>query len=128
MRIINVFIPHRWNSNDYETISSLLERTKFQVKDSSVTKNEPLEKIDGRFLVDPQLKAKIDWAGVIVCSNRPSNSNGIAIEEIKYALSKNKPVVAIQISNNTSTEIRNLNIPIIQNRKDSLENWINNNK
>lgn len=26
---INVFIPHRWNNNDYNEISALLDRTKY---------------------------------------------------------------------------------------------------
>ena len=34
--MINVFIPHRWNYNDYEVISALLDRTKYKVRDYSV--------------------------------------------------------------------------------------------
>ena len=30
--MINVFIPHRWNNDDYSTISALLDRTKYKVK------------------------------------------------------------------------------------------------
>lgn len=29
--MINVFIPHRWNNNDYAELSALLDRTKFKV-------------------------------------------------------------------------------------------------
>ena len=31
--MINVFIPHRWNNDDYETITALLDRTKYNVRD-----------------------------------------------------------------------------------------------
>ena len=31
--MINVFIPHRWNNNDYSEISLLLDRTKYKVRD-----------------------------------------------------------------------------------------------
>lgn len=34
--MINVFIPHRWNNDDYETITALLDRTKYNVRDYSV--------------------------------------------------------------------------------------------
>ena len=30
--MINVFIPHRWNNDDYSEISALLDRTKFKVR------------------------------------------------------------------------------------------------
>lgn len=39
---INVFIPHRWNYNDYEEISALLDRTKYNVRDYSVPSTSPL--------------------------------------------------------------------------------------
>ena len=38
---INVFIPHRWNYNDYEEISALLDRTKYNVRDYSVPSTSP---------------------------------------------------------------------------------------
>lgn len=31
--MINVFIPHRWNNNDYPMLSNLLDRTKYKVRD-----------------------------------------------------------------------------------------------
>lgn len=30
--MINVFIPHRWNTDDYQMISELLDRTKYNVR------------------------------------------------------------------------------------------------
>ena len=63
-------------------------------------------------------------ASIVVCSNRPANNNGMAIDEIKYALSIGKPVVAVKITDNDSSLIKELNIPIIPKRKDSLENYI----
>ena len=124
---INVFIPHRWNNNDYSEISVLLDRTKFDVRDYSVPASSPFDTIDKRFNVDPQIQKQIRYASVVICSNRPANNSGMSIEEIKYALSIGKPVVAVRITENTSTYISSLGIPVIAKRKDSLEKWINNN-
>ena len=127
MMKINVFIPHRWNNDDYEEISVLLDRTKFEVRDYSVPAVSPFDTIDKRFNVDPQIQKQIRYASVVVCSNRPANNNGMSIDEIKYALSIGKPVVAIKITENTSTCIDGLGISVISKRKDSLETWIKNN-
>ena len=124
---INVFIPHRWNNSDYSEISVLLDRTKFNVRDYSVPASSPFDTIDKRFNVDPQIQKQIRYASVVICSNRPANNSGMSIEEIKYALSIGKPVVAVKITENTSTYISDLGISVIAKRKDSLENWISNN-
>lgn len=125
--MINVFIPHRWNNNDYPEISALLDRTKYRVKDYSVPSYSPFDSIDKRFNVDPQIQNQIRHASVVVCSNRPANANGMALEEIKFAIYIGKPIVAVQITDNTSQQIIDLNIPIIAKRKDSLERWISSN-
>lgn len=122
--MINVFIPHRWNNNDYAEISALLDRTKYNVRDYSVSSDSPLDRIDRRYNVDPQIQKKIRYASVVVCSNRPANNNGMSIEEIKYAISIGKPVVAVRITDSTSIYISELNIPVIPKRRDSLETWI----
>ena len=92
--MINVFIPHRWNNDDYSTISALLDRTKYKVRDYSVPASSPFDSIDRRYNVDPQIQKQIRYASVVVCSNRPANNNGMSIDEIKYAISIGKPVVA----------------------------------
>ena len=122
--MINVFIPHRWNNNDYEEISALLDRIKFKVRDYSVPASAPFDAIDRRFNIDPQLQRQIKYASVVVCSNRPANSNGMASDEIQYALSIGKPVVAVKVTDSTSSTISNLKIPVVAKRKDALENWI----
>ncbi len=124
---INVFIPHRWNNSDYSEISELLDRTKFSVRDYSVPSFSPFDSIDKRYHVDPQIQKQIKYANVVVCSNRPANNLGISIDEIKFAVNIGKPVVAVKITENTSTVISALNIPVVPKRKDSLESWINNN-
>jgi len=121
---MNVFIPHRWNNDDYSTLKALLDRTDYNVRDYSVPKSDPFDKIDYRYSVDPQIKQQIKYANVVVCSNRPANSAGIAIDEIKFAISIGKPVVAVQVTDSTSSEIQKLGIDIVANRKDSLQNWI----
>ena len=122
--MINVFIPHRWNNEDYSEISALLDRTKFAVRDYSVPSSSPFDSIDRRYNVDPQIKRQIRYASVVVCSNRPANNNGMSIEEVKFAVEIGKPVVAVSITSSTSSQISDLEIPVIPKRKDSLENWI----
>ena len=123
---INVFIPHRWNNDDYLMLTALLDRTEYIVRNYSVPASSPFDKIDRRFNVDPQIQNQIKHATVVVCSNRPANNWGMSIDEIRYALSIGKPVVAVEVTNNTSTEIANLGIDVVPYRKDSLTTWIYN--
>lgn len=122
--MLNVFIPHRWNNDDYYYLSLLMDRTKFKVRDYSVPSSSPFDKIGRRFNVDPQIQKQIQYASVVVCSNRPANNNGMSIEEIRYAVSLGKPVVAVKITESTSSQISGLGIGVIPYRKDSLEAWI----
>lgn len=92
---INVFIPHRWNNDDYAEISTLLDRTKYAVRDYSVPASSPFDSIDKRFNVDPQIQKQIKYASIVVCSNRPANNSGMSIEEIRFAINIGKPVVAV---------------------------------
>lgn len=125
--MINVFIPHRWNNDDYAEISALLDRTKYRVRDYSVPSSSPFDTIDKRYNVDPKIKSQIRYASVVVCSNRPANNNGMSIDEIRFAINIGKPVVAVKITDNTSRYITELDIPVIAKRKDVLEKWIENN-
>lgn len=125
--MINVFIPHRWNNDDYSTISALLDRSKFKVRDYSVPSSSPFDKIDRRYNVDPQIQRQIKHASVVVCSNRPAIGGGISIDEVRFAVDIGKPVVAVRVTDSTSSYISGLNIPVIANRKDSLEAWIDRN-
>lgn len=122
--MINVFIPHRWNYDDYSLLCALLDRTKFKIRDYSVPEDSPFDKIDRRYNVDPKIQKQIRHASVVVCSNRLANNYGMAIEEIKFAKAIGKPVVAVQLTYSTSHQILNLGIEVIPNRRDSLENWI----
>lgn len=122
--MINVFIPHRWNNDDYEEITALLDRTKYNIRDYSVPSSSPFDSIDSRYNVDPQIQKQIKYASVVVCSNRPANNAGMSIEEICFAVDLGKPVVAVKITDSTSSKIAELNIPVIAKRKDTLENWI----
>lgn len=124
MSKINVFIPHRWNNDDYSTLSALLDRTKYNVRDYSVPAYDPFDSVDRRYNVDPQIQKQIRYASVVVCSNRPANNNGMSIEEIKFAKAIGKPIVAVKITESTSSMIQNEGIQVISCRKDSLENWI----
>lgn len=125
--MINVFIPHRWNYNDYSEISALLDRTKFSVRDYSVPSSSPFDNVDRRYNVDPKIQKQIKYASVVVCSNRPANNSGMSMDEIRFAISIGKPVVAVKITESTSSNISSLNIPVIAKRRDSLEDWIRQN-
>ncbi len=122
--MINVFIPHRWNNDDYEKIIELLDRTKYNVRDYSVPSNAPFDNIDRRYNVDPQIQRQIKYANVVVCSNRPANNYGMSIDEISYAIAIGKPVVAVKMTNSTSSQISSMKIDVVAYRKDSLEAWI----
>lgn len=124
---INVFIPHRWNNGDYKELSDLLDSAKFNVRDYSVPKDDAFNSIDKRYNVDPQIKRQIQYASVVVCSNRPANSKGVSSEEIKFSVDIGKPVVAVAITSKTSSVITELGIPVVAKRKDSLEKWIEKN-
>ena len=114
--MINVFIPHRWNNDDYEAITVLLDRTKYNVRDYSVPSSAPFDSIDRRYNVDPKIQRQIKYANVVVCSNRPANNYGMSIEEIKYAIAIGKPVVAVKITDSTSSQISNMGIDVIPYR------------
>lgn len=124
---INVFIPHRWNNDDYDEITALLDKTKYEVRDYSVPASSPFDSIDKRFNVDPQIQKQIKYASVVVCSNRPANNAGMSIEEIRFAISIRKSVVAVKITESNSRYITELAIPVVSKRKDSLELWISRN-
>ena len=124
---INVFIPHRWNNDDYDEITALLDKTKYEVRDYSVPASSPFDSIDKRFNVDPQIQKQIKYASVVVCSTRPANNAGMSIEEIRFAISIRKPVVAVKITESNSRYITELAIPVVSKRKDSLELWISRN-
>lgn len=123
---LNVFIPHRWNNNDYSDIIALLDRTKYIIRDYSVPINSPFDKVDMRFNVDPQIQKQIKYASVVICSNRSANNVGMSLDEIKFAISIGKPVVAVKITENTSSAISSLGLDVVPKRKDSLEAWISN--
>ncbi|AFL99814.1 hypothetical protein Desde_1391 [Desulfitobacterium dehalogenans ATCC 51507] len=124
---VNVFIPHRWNNNDFADISAILDRTKFSIRDYSVPSSSPFDSIDRRFNVDPQIQKQIKYASVVICSNRSANNSGMALDEIKFAISIGKPVVAVKITESTSSSISSLGVPVVAKRKDSLEAWISQN-
>ena len=65
--MINVFIPHRWNNNDYSEISALLDRTKFSVRDYSVPSSSPFDNVDRRYNVDPKIQKQIKYASLYIC-------------------------------------------------------------
>jgi len=124
---LNVFIPHRWHNNDFNSITALLDRSKYKIRDYSIPSFAPFESIDRRYILDPKIKRQIRYANVVICSNRPAIGLGMSIDEIRFAKDIGKPVVAIQVTYSTSSEISSLGIPVIPNRKDSLEKWIHDN-
>lgn len=124
---LNIFIPHRWNNLDYYIILELLDKTKFNIRDYSVPAVSPFDTIDKRYNVDPQIQKQIKYAHIVICSNRPANNSGMSLDEIRFAMSIGKLVVAIRVTDNTSKYISMLGVDVIPKRKDSIESWINKN-
>ena len=124
---LNIFIPHRWNNLDYYIIRELLDKTKFNIRDYSVPALSSFDNIDRRYNVDPQIQKQIKYAHVVICSNRPANNTGMSLDEVCFAISIGKPVIAIRVTDNTSKYISKLGIDVIPKRKDSIESWINKN-
>ncbi len=121
---MNVFIPQCWNGEDFETIENLINRdNKYLVNKIENT----TEQLDVRTNIDTKTKELIKNASVVVCSNRSSSNNGSSLDEIKYAININKPVVAIKLCDNSSTMLDSLEIDVIDDNKDAFENWITKN-
>lgn len=106
-------------------ISALLDRTKFSVRDYSVPSSSPFDNVDRRYNVDPKIQKQIKYASVVVCSNRPANNSGMSMDEIRFAISIGKPVVAVKITESTSSKER-ADIVIGSNDEDGIAGFIEN--
>ena len=80
--MINVFIPHRWNNNDYSEISALLDRTKFSVRDYSVPSSSPFDNVDRRYNVDPKIQKQIKYAILSYISLKVYTNFGILPSDV----------------------------------------------
>lgn len=119
-----VFIAHRWNHIDYQAISALLNQKKYEVKDFASPADGPFGEMEIGFNMDPVVQQHIRNSNVVVCTNRPAYNWAMSIENIRYAVHIGKPVVAIKVTENTSIEIVNLNIPVIPAEQSKLDAWI----
>lgn len=123
----NVFISHRWDyEEDYEKISAVLDRSKYDVSDRSVENSDPL--IGTKKQVTDAIKGKIDSASVILAPARPAavTVGSMGRTEIDYAISKGKKIIAVDTGATTSVASfwEDNDIEVIACRKDSLENAI----
>jgi hypothetical protein len=123
----NIFISHRWDyPEDYEKISNVLDRSKYDVSDRSVEKSNP---IDGtQKAVTTVLEGKIDSASVILAPARPSavTPGSAGRKEIDYAISKCKKIIAVDTksTDKVASYWSDNNIPVVACRTDSIENAI----
>lgn len=123
----NVFISHRWDyEEDYEKISEVLDRSKYEVSDRSVESSDPL--VGTKKQVTDAIKGKIDSASVILAPARPAavTVGSMGRTEINYAISKGKKIIAVNTGTTTSVASfwEDNDIEVIACRKDSLENAI----
>ncbi len=123
----NVFISHRWDyEEDYEKISAVLDRTKYDVSNRSVESSDPL--VGTKKEVTVAIKAKIDSASVVLAPARPAavTSGSMGRKEIDYAVSKKKKIIAVDTGTTQSVASywKENDIPVVTCRKDSVENAI----
>ncbi|WP_041225750.1 MULTISPECIES: hypothetical protein [unclassified Dehalobacter] len=123
----NVFISHRWDyEEDYEKISAVLDRSKYDVSDRSIESSDPL--VGTKKQVTDAIKGKIDSASVILAPARPAavTAGSMGRAEINYAISKGKKIIAVNTGTTTSVASfwEDNDIEVIACRKDSLENAI----
>lgn len=123
----NVFISHRWDyKEDYEKISAVLDRSKYDVSDRSVESSDPL--VGTKKEVTDAIKAKIDSASVVLAPARPAavTVGSMGRKEINYAISKGKKIIAVDTgtTDSVATYWGDNNIPVVACRKDSIENAI----
>ncbi len=87
----NVFIGHRWDyKEDYERISGVLDRSKYDVSERSVESSNPL--VGTKKEVTEAIKGKIDSASVILALARPAavTVGSMGRKEINYAISRGR--------------------------------------
>ncbi len=123
----NVFISHRWDyKEDYDKISAVLDRSKYEVSDRSVESSDQL--VGTKKEITDAIKAKIDSASVILATARPAavTVGSMGRKEIDYAVSKNKKIIAVftGTTDKVATYWEENDIPVVACRKDSIENAI----
>lgn len=123
----NVFISHRWDyKEDYEKISAVLDRSKYDVSDRSVENSNPL--VGTRKEITDAIKGKIDSSSVVLAPARPAavTEDSMGLKEINYAISKKKKIIAVNTGSTDSITSfwSKHNIAVVACRKDSIENAI----
>ena len=127
MAEINVFISHRWDyKDDYDKIDALLDRSKYEVSDRSVTSDNPLGGTPKD--ITDAIKGKIGSASVILAPARPAavTVGSMGRKEIDYAVAKKKTIIAVDTgaTDSIASYWEENDIPVVACRKDSLENAI----
>lgn len=127
MSKINIFISHRWDyADDYNKISAVLDRSKYDVSDRSVEKSAQL--IGTKKAVSDTIERKIDSASVVLAPARLAavTVGSMGRKEIDYAVSKGKKIIAVDTgaTDSIATYWEENDIPVVACRKDSLENAI----
>lgn len=123
----NVFISHRWDyKEDYEKISAVLDRSKYDVSDRSVESSDPL--VGTKKQVTEAIKGKIDSASVILAPARPAavTEGSMGRIEINYSISKGKKIIAVDTgaTTNVASFWSDNDIEVVACRKASIENII----
>lgn len=123
----NIFISHRWDyADDYEKISAVLDRSKYDVSDRSVTSDNQIP--GSNKVVTDAIKGKIDSASVVLAPARPAavTPGSMGRTEIDYAVKQSKRIIAVDTgaTDNVAAYWKENDIQVVASRKDSVENAI----
>lgn len=116
-----LFISHSWRYDDYENLTNLLNnRGYFDYQESSVPSSDPLTGSSRQ--IWEAIENKIRWAQVILLTAGVyATYSGSIKQEIEFAKSLNKPVIAIvPLGNERTSALCNYASETVSWRADSI--------
>ena len=95
--IRNVFISHIHEDDEgLSNLKSLLGKNGLQIRDSSITADNPNNATDERYIKTQILAPRIRWAGVLIVYVSPGTKESEYVDwEIEYAHKENKRIVGV---------------------------------
>ena len=95
--IRNVFISHIHEDDEgLSDIKSLLGNNGLQIRDSSITSDNPNRATDEAYIKTEILAPHIRWAGVLIVYVSPGTKDSVWVNwEIEYAHKENKRIVGV---------------------------------
>ena len=95
--IRNVFISHIHEDDDgLSDLKSLLEKNGLQIRDGSITSDNPNNATDEGYIKSQILAPRINWAGVMIVYVSPKTKESMYVNwEIEYAHKNDKRIVGV---------------------------------